>query len=244
MYQIALILIIIIFIKLYKKQEYFSNNKLHGSFFINVNRHTKRKLYMEKQFKINNIKCQRFSALDKNKIDNNFLLNLKKDLKLNDIETNKKKKGSIACLLSHTYLWDKIYNLSGDTYLIFEDDCKILPNFNKKLNYYLKRLPKKWDLIWLGYNNIKGEKYDDNFYIPKQGFFIGHNSQQHCYLINRKSVPKIKKILFPIPKNFKNKDQIFRLNFNKINAYFLNERLAVQDQNEFPTSERTGGKNG
>ena len=36
MYQIALILLIIIFFKLYKKQEYFSNPKLHGSFYINV----------------------------------------------------------------------------------------------------------------------------------------------------------------------------------------------------------------
>ena len=244
MYQVAIILIILIFIKLYKKQENFFNPKLQGSFFINLDRQVDRKNYMEQQFKNNNLNCKRFSAFDKKNIDYNFLLNLKKNSKLEVIKSNEKKEGSIACLLSHTYLWDKIFKLKGDTFLIFEDDCKILPNFNKKLNHYLERLPQKWDLIWLGYNNIKGKRFDNNFFIPKQGFYIGHNSQQHCYLINRKSIPKIKNVLFPIPKNFKNKDQIFRLNFDKLDAFFLNERLAIQDQEKFPTSERTGGKNG
>ena len=99
-------------------------------------------------------------------------------------------------------------------------------------------------MIWLGYNKIKGKKYDDNFYIPKNGIIWHYNSQHHCYLLNYKFIPKLLDILLPIKKNFNTKDTVLRANFYKFNAYFLKEKLAVQDMEEFPTSERTGGKNG
>ena len=99
-------------------------------------------------------------------------------------------------------------------------------------------------MIWLGYNKIKGKRYDKNFYIPDSGLIWHHNSQHHCYLLNYKFIPQLIEILMPIKQNFNTKDTVLRVNFHKFKPFFLRERLAVQDMEEFPTSERTGGKNG
>ena len=90
----------------------------------------------------------------------------------------------------------------------------------------------------------KGEKVNSYFYKPPAGFNNGHNSQHHCYLVNKKGAKKVLKILFPVKKNFLNKDTILKMNFDKFNPYFLYKRLAVQDMEEFPISDRTGQKNG
>ena len=244
---IILLIILFVILNLGSNIENFDNpNKITAAYFINLDRQEDRRIYMEKQFKDNNINCKKFSAFDKKLLDENKINEMKKNNILDNNHNLKENKlGSVACLVSHTELYKKIYKeYDGGIFLIFEDDCKILPDFNKKLDYYLARLPKDWDMIWLGYNKIKGKKYDDNFYIPKQGYHVGCNSQHHCYLLNYDFIPKIIKILLPIKSNFRNKDQILRYNFDKFKAFFLKERLAVQDMEEFPTSERTGGKNG
>ena len=41
-----------------------------------------------------------------------------------------------------------------------------------------------------------------------------------------------------------NKDTVLKMNFDKFNPYFLYKRLAVQDMEEFPISDRTGERNG
>jgi GR25 family glycosyltransferase involved in LPS biosynthesis len=243
------------------------NKKYQKAYYINLNRHNDRREYMLKQFKHNNIEVKRFHAIDKNIIDQKFLNNLIKREKLVVKENmiKRKKEGSIACLLSHCSLWENIYNLNDNNlndnnlndnnlnhnnlnhnkyYLIFEDDCRILPNFNSKLDYYFDYIPKDADMVWLGYNKVKGEKINKHFYKPFVGFINGYNTQHHCYLINKKSIPKILEILFPIKSNFLNKDTVLRNNFDKFNAYFLEEKLAVQDMDEFPISERTGKRNG
>lgn len=244
--EVVILILIILFIILYKNQENFNNKKKIKSYYINLDRHIDRNKYMKEQFNKNNIDCERFSAFDKKIIDKKKI----SDLKNNNIIANnylpkKDNYGSIACLVSHTELYKKIYRENKDgIFLIFEDDCKILPDFNKKLDYYLARLPKDWDMIWLGYNNIKGKRYDDNFYIPLQGKHWGFNSQHHCYLLKYKFIPKLLKILLPIRTNFNTKDTVIRENFDSFKAFFLKEKLAIQDRKEFPTSERTGGKNG
>ena len=97
-------------------------------------------------------------------------------------------------------------------------------------------------MIWLGYNKIKGYKHNQLFYKPYSRKTLWYNSQHHCYLLNYKFIPKLN-ILLPIQQDFNTKDTVLRVHFDDFNA-FLNERLAVQDQNEFPISERTGWKNG
>ena len=244
---ILILIVLFIFLNLHSKIENFENqNKITASYFINLDRQDDRRKYMEEQFRENNINCKKFSAFDKKLLNKNKIEEMKKNNIL-DINHNPKphKLGSIACLVSHVNLYKKIYEeYNGGIFLIFEDDCKILPDFNKKLDYYLARLPEDWDMIWLGYNKIKGKRYDENFYIPDSGLIWHHNSQHHCYLLNYKFIPQLIKILMPIKQNFNTNDTVLRVNFHKFKPFFLRERLAVQDMEEFPTSERTGGKNG
>ena len=244
---ISVLLILLILKNCFNKKENFKSNLNIPAYFINLDRQNDRKEYMNKQFKNNNLNVTRYSAFDKKLLSENKLLEFQKN---NTIESafavqKQKKEGSLACLLSHLYLWGKIYNQKNDEIsLIFEDDCKILPNFNQKLQEAIHNAPEDWDMIWLGYNKIKGQKVSDHYYKPFKGYHWGYNSQHHCYLIKRKAFPKLQKILLPVKKNFNTKDTVLRINFDKFNAYFYKERLAVQDVDEFPTSERTGNKNG
>lgn len=234
------------------RKEHFDNvrptNIIHKMYFINLDRHPDRRKYMLEQFDREKMSVNRYKAFDKKLIDDAYLDNLVNnkmlDTKVNIIK--KKQQGSLACLTSHTNLYKEILN-DGEgndkIYLIFEDDCKLIPNFLNEVNKYIQHLPEDWDMVWLGYNNVKGEKVNPYFYKPSLGFNTGYNSQHHCYLVNKKGAQKVLKILFPI-KKFWTKDAHLKLNFDKFNAYFLFKRLASQDTEAFPISDRSGQKNG
>ena len=244
------ILVLIIFLilnNLGKKEDFRSFNRISNYYYINLDRHQDRRKYMENQFQNHNLSINRFKAFDKNLVNQAYLDDLEgKNVILSKTQIkNKRKEGSLACLISHTNLWKKIHSeKKGDISLIFEDDCEILPNFQNKLDTALQNAPDDWDMIWLGYNNIKGDKVSEYYYKPYQGFHKGFNTQHHCYLVKTSSIPKILNIVFPVPLSFTNKDSILRNNFNKFNAYFYKEKLAVQDTETFPFSERTGNRNG
>tara|TARA_A100001015_G_scaffold153616_1_gene170500 strand:+ start:512 stop:1318 length:807 start_codon:yes stop_codon:yes gene_type:complete len=257
---ITLVLILIIInylgsnkIDIANEEEHFNNvrptNIIHKMYFINLDRHPDRKKYMLDQFNREKLSVIRFKAFDKKLIDDAYLDNLINNKMLDSKEhiIKKKKQGSLACLTSHTNLYKEILNDGeGDDniYLIFEDDCKLMPNFLNEVNKYIQHLPNDWDMVWLGYNNVKGKKINPYFYKPPAGFNWKHNSQHHCYLVNKKGIKKVLKILFPVKNNFMNKDTVLKMNFDKFNPYFLYKRLAVQDMDEFPISDRTGERNG
>ena len=221
------------------------NNLITSSYYINLDSAHERRRYMQSQFEEHGINPERFSALDKKLLNSQKINDLKSQNIIAKDFNPKEYNGSIACLVSHVNLWKRIYEeYERGTFLIFEDDCKILPGFKEKLNYYVARLPEKWDMVWLGYSKIKGKRYDDNLYVPEQGNNVGYNTQHHCYLVNYDAIPHIIKILLPLTRSFKNKDKKLRYNFDRFKAFFLRERLAVQDMEHFPTSDRTGRKNG
>ena len=216
------------------------------AYLINLDRHQDRRTYMEKQFQEQKLAVNRFSAFDKKKLDAKLIKKMKVD-KLIDPKYNPPldKYGSVACLISHTNLYKKIKreNKSG-WFLIFEDDCKLEKDFKKKLQFYMRQLPPDAEMVWFGYNKIKGKKVNDYFYRPNLGFNYGHNSQHHCYLIKYEAIDKILDILLPVTVDFITKDSSLKINFGKFRAYFCIERLAVQDAKTFPISERTEGRNG
>lgn len=217
-------------------------------FYINVTRYENRRIFMESQFRKQKIKYIRYPAIDHKNISNLFLNNLKKNKKIQSIDYINKnnKKGTLACLLSHTNLWKKLKDdyKKEKYFLIMEDDAKICDNLKEEVVIALNNAPKDWEMIWLGYNEIKGTKISDYYFKPDSGRLEGFNSQHHCYLIKNKAIAKITKILFPLPEEFITKDSILRDNFDKFKPYFYYKKLAYQDQNTFPKSIRTGGKNG
>ena len=162
------------------------------------------------------------------------------------MKISKEKLGSLSCALSHILLYKKILKENKDNdkniFLIFEDDAVILPKFKEKLFFYITKAPKDWDMIWLGYNKVYGKLVNKYFYKPfnKMNRF---NSCHHCYLIKKSSIQKILKILVPLNYiSSMTKDKYIKQNFDKFNAYFINNKMAVQNMNFI--SKRTGKKNG
>ena len=147
------------------------------------------------------------------------------------------KKGTLACLLTHCGLWKKLKNSSKNNFLIFEDDCHILPNFESKAKKYLQEVPEDWDMIWLGHGKLKGDKISKNVLIPKNDAGPKLNSLHHCYMIKKSSIDKILNIIYPLNEP-KSKDNILKKNYDKFNAYFIVNSLANQNWGKFPVSER------
>ena len=235
---------IILFVILKKNNiERFTENKIvfDSIHYITISRLKDRQKYMEKQFKNQDLAVKKHLGQDKYKlkeninnlikegyIDNTFYLNNK---------TKVEKNGSIACFISHCSLWKKLKNEPGEVFLILEDDCMVLPNFKNNLNNVYTDIPTDWDMIWLGHNKLKGEYINKNILVPQNNPGVGYNAQHHCYLIKKSSINKLLGILLPI-NSFLTKDNKIRNNFDKFNAYFVKNNLAIQDRNEFKKSER------
>ena len=196
---------------------------------------------MEKQFKNQHLAVKKHLGQDKyviNKNINNLISEgyIDESFYLNN-KTKIDKNGSIACFISHFSLWKKLKNESGEVFLIFEDDCMVLPNFKNNLNNIYKFVPTDWDMLWLGHGKLKGKYINKNILVPLNNPGVGYNSEHHCYLIKKSSINKLLKILLPI-NSFLPKDSKIRKNFDKFNAYFVKNNLAIQDRKEFPKSER------
>ena len=74
---------------------------------------------------------------------------------------------------------------------ILEDDAFLVDNFIEKIELYLKNLPKKWDIIFLG------ECCNHHVYSEPNNFFYPINlSRGTClYIVNSISAKKILKII-------------------------------------------------
>ena len=92
-------------------------------------------------------------------------------------------------------------------------------------------------MIWLGHGELKGKKINERILIPDNNPGIGKNALHHCYMIKRTSIPKFLNIFYPMTENLP-KDSIIRRNFDKFNAYFVIDSLAIQDKITFSKSDR------
>jgi len=97
-----------------------------------------------------------FQAIDGKKLnlDNNENLIYNNNnilLKKNMIDKIKGLKlGEVGCFISHYTVWKKVIKLNKNC-LIFEDDVRVVKDFDDKLDSILQNeLPKDFDLIWLG----------------------------------------------------------------------------------------------
>ena len=223
--------------------ENFSNNhNWDSAYYITISRLKDRQNYMVNQFKKNNLFVKKHLGQDKLNMKKNINNLIKEGYIDNTFYINNKKKieknGSIACFISHCSLWQKLKNEPGEIFLIFEDDCKILPNFKNNVNEIYKYIPQNWDMVWLGHNKLVGKYIKNNrILIPQNNPGGGKNALHHCYMIKKSSIDKLFKILLPID-SFMSKDSKIRKNFDKFNAYFVKKNLAIQDRENFKKSER------
>ena len=225
---LLLLLVLIIFCYKKKFREKFENKIYHSAYYITLPRLKERQEYMKNQFKKNNLIVNKYLGQDKFIIKENIFKLLKENYIDKDFYYNNKdkveKNGSIICFISHCSLWKKLKDKPGEVFLIFEDDCKILPNFSNNLNKMIKYVPEDWDMIWLGHGKLKGKFINKNVLVPENNPGVKFNSLHHCYLIKKSSVDKLLSILLPI-NSFLPKDSKIRKNFDKFNAKSLYKKL-------------------
>jgi GR25 family glycosyltransferase involved in LPS biosynthesis len=133
--------------------------------------------------------------------------------------------GNIGTLLSHTNLWKKIQNEEHENILILEDDIIFVNDFNTKLEKIYKDVPENWDILYIGSNRLKGTEISPGILKPQQINLRGYNAGMYGYMIKKSSIDKLLNILFPLPITKNCIDVVLRCNFDKINAYFLTNKL-------------------
>ena len=193
--------------------------KFIKSYVINLKINPERLKSIDQQLKRVKIKYQRFEAI------------YGKDLDLNQLSENQtlapgvkdawiNRRGTLGCYLSHVEVWKKILDDPDcQVGLIFEDDAVVRPNIISSIYDSLRDVPPDWDLLYLGSYKLRGKTIKNKFIKPVVGNIKGHNSGMFGYLINKRSIPKLLSILLPVQTH--TKDPWVRINFDKINAYFL-----------------------
>lgn len=206
--KVKIFILIILFIFLcafimnnsYSNNEYISINDNIPKYLINLDRRQDRLLVTEKLLNENGYKnIIRFSAIDGTNLDNHILTKIVDKQSLDPIYNKKRTEdkelsfGAVGCYLSHVNLWNKIENdIFFDYAIIFEDDTN--PTINKdKLNEFLLKSPKDWDIITLGCFYNPKKNYTDSVFDKIDRFFC-----LHAYIINKKAIAKIKPHLYPL----------------------------------------------
>ena len=232
---IAIVIFILIIFSGFKKVKSSQNyNQMKiGIYVINLERSKRRMVNISNQCEKAGLKFQRWNAYDGSKLDLN---NLKRRNLLT--KNNKMMVGAIGCSLSHISLWQNtLKNTDHENLLIIEDDCIIPPDFKKKLNLYMKQVPKNWDIVYLGASNINGKRISKNILIPKtvKDSASTFNTGTYCMLIKRRILPLLLKKHIPISGNI---DQTMKNKlFKHLNVYYLYPPL-VTHNNEIESDRR------
>jgi hypothetical protein len=139
-------------------------------------------------------------------------------------------KGDLGCYLSHCRALEQMKKDAQESGagigFIFEDDFKMTDEW-KNLHEYIANIPKniKWDLLYVGYNNIYGDRINKYWTRGKPTTMRGLNSGAWAYIVNVNSIDKILKLCIPITKTCE-RDLLFReLIGTKLTALFTNKKL-------------------
>lgn len=125
-----------------------------------------------------------------------------------NVESHNYDKNIMSNFLNHFYLWEYFSQINDNNlHLILYDDIKLVPDFNYKLNDYLKKLPEDLDMLLL--NGSEFKKLDNTY----KDFF------HRCYLITSNGC---KKIINEIKNVQEDVDKTLIKIFNVINVYQTN----------------------
>lgn len=132
-------------------------NNIKG-FCINLLRRPDRKEVMSQQFKNIDLPIEFYEAVDGKTLE--LTNEIKKILRNNDYNW---RKSVVGCALSHYNLLKQLsMDEKYDKYLIFEDDVKLSPLFNKRLKNVLLEINNNpyYDIIFLGHHIPTGLRND------------------------------------------------------------------------------------
>ena len=226
---LLIILIIILIIIFYilnnhlKINENFSSYNIIENtdiFVINLDKDKDRWEYYE-NLNISSIKINRFNGIYGKDLDRNNLIE-------SGVLDNKNilKDGQLGCALSHMNLWNDSLKYPNKYLLVLEDDAIIDKDICKKINDLEDYLPEAWDVIFLGGCNVYGKKYNEKFIIPTKYNKL-YNLCLHAMLINKKSIPKLNKIMKPLMVPIDNQ---IRDNYKDLNVFYANPNIINQNK--------------
>ena len=192
----------------------------------------KRKESIEKLFKYLNIEPTMFSAIHKDIIQRDVLIQnnlINEDSSLN--------MGRIACHLSHLYvLQEFLKNDKLQTCIIFEDDLAIPKNLNrlvKRFNKAMKDLPKDWDVI-----NFGGcwDTCNTRTRITNELFKSTRAQCRHCYGVSKNGARII--LSNTLPMSARPGDFSINALSEKglLNMYVTSPSLFFQNREDFGTN--------
>tara|TARA_B100001121_G_C18699031_1_gene626465 strand:- start:1070 stop:1780 length:711 start_codon:yes stop_codon:yes gene_type:complete len=185
-------------------------------YYINLDRRNDRNEKIIKELElITDIPIKRISAIDKNELNRNKLIEEKYITDKTSL-----RLGQIACILSHMKVWEEFLNSNYDYCIILEDDVKINKKyFNEHFYNILNELNNiNFDWLYLGRNNLqfknfyKGKMINKYFYIP-QAYGYG----THSYILSRDGA----KLKFDYYNTLKN------------NTFFTNHPLDFLESNKY-----------
>jgi len=220
---IFLILILLLLVFLCKrKKENFQESLVHFPiYWINLDRSTNRKKWIENNFrKLGIDKHTRVSAVDGKKLEM-YNLSIPQEYYSNHSENE------LACTSSHLKCIEQAYNNRDNISIICEDDVcfSLLKAVDKSLQEIINKCPRDWEIIQLGQSNPDKMKLllkEKKEYVKWDKNYWG----AFCYVINRKGINKIYNSCFinnniNIKKGYKHRIVADELFYNICRTYTL-----------------------
>lgn len=99
--------------------------------------------------------------------------------------------GIMGCMLSHLSILHWALKHSA-TILIFEDDAKLINDFDTIIKGALLELPKNWDMLYLG-GNICNTVEQISPHLGR----LSHSQSTHAYAVNKNFVGKLIEYIDP-----------------------------------------------
>lgn len=141
----------------------------------------------------------------------------------------------IGCYASHLKAWKEFQKDTEEDYaIIMEDDCILSKNFEKNVRNVVSEINKLnplWDFVYFGYYNLnlfdmfpstsRNIHKKAKTYTTPSGLPLGF----HCYLINRRSVGKLLKVM---KKMYYHIDMQFYFLSKHFSIYSSKKKLAKQ----------------
>jgi GR25 family glycosyltransferase involved in LPS biosynthesis len=207
-------------------------------FYINLEKRTDRKLFIENQLNkstiLKNI-YQRFDAVDGSTINPRTLKdgvlseNSIQDVLMDTVTAwgLSMTQGGLGVLMSYLNLFEKISELDSPA-ITFEDDVEIDDSFDDKLKMILSELPNDFDYCYLGHGDTNIEKlpFSENLSIPK-----GNITCLPSLIISPNGAKKLIEKLNNIDNQI---DTALYCRLSEFKVYVSNERI-VKVKNDFTT---------
>lgn len=154
------------------------NSIVQQKFLINLEKRPERLAHAKaelSQYNIENVELVK--AIDGN------ALGLKSDIK-------RLTPGMIGCYQTHRNIMKHCLDNNINSYVVFEDDLKLLPGFNDLFELAIAELPDDWEFVYLGATPHKGtthiKRINDFWVLP----FSVWGTQ--CFMIkNKQTIEKI-----------------------------------------------------